>query len=411
MLFYASSCWRGRMIRNGRWRCWSGWISLPVGDQTTAGDDYTCQINPLLFRKTLMALRLLRSLFRTAPMTTTGSFDDALIREAIERVVDGTDPRLRAVSHYRRKLRDAVAHSVDYVAQQVATLPPAIEVGRRRFTTDPCLRALFISPDHLREVLSFSQTLHKNPPKASFPSAVSPELYAALSMERFEKTMLGVELQGDLLRRDVPQMTVNFRNHRVAFPTSSETETRREMMKRAFDYLIEAALQSLTATRTRKQQLQQQQRQLLQKKAQVLKRAEPGLEALLANPAPRKAAETAAIERQLREIAAEFSQLHADSATLDHHLAQIVATLRQPERHLRMDRVSLTLNHMNIKVSGDKAKTANTLTFDDALIGANRRMTVLLVHFPRSELLESPDFFDEAQRILYLNGRPRLTTL
>ena len=59
------------------------------------------------------------------------------IREAIERVVDGTDPRLRAVSHYRRKLRDAVAHSVDYVAQQVATLPPAIEVGRRRFTTDP----------------------------------------------------------------------------------------------------------------------------------------------------------------------------------------------------------------------------------------------------------------------------------
>ena len=218
---------------------------------------------------------------------------------------------------------------------------------------------------------------------------IRDRLYAALSMERIEKTMLGVELQGDLLRRAVPQMPVNFRTHRVAFPTSSETETRREMMKRAFDYLIEAALQSLTATRTRKQQLQQQQRQLLQKKAKVLKRADPGLEALLANPAPRKAAETAAIERQLREIAAEFSQLHADSATLDHHLAQIVATLRQPERHLRMDRVSLTLNHMNIKVSGDKAKTANTLTFDDALIGANRRMTVLLVHFPRSELLES----------------------
>ncbi len=183
------------------------------------------------------------------------------------------------------------------------------------------------------------------------------------------------------------------------------------MMKRAFDYLIEAALQSLIATRTRKQQLQQQQRQLLQKKAQVLKKAEPGLEALLANPATRNTAETAAIERQLREIEAEFSRIHADSATLDHHLAQVVATLRQPERHLRMDRVSLTLNHMNIKVPGDAARTANTLTFDDVLIGENRRMTVLLVRFSRSELLEQPDFFGEAERLLYLNGRPRLTTL
>jgi hypothetical protein len=358
-----------------------------------------------------MAFRLLRSLFRTASTAATGPFDDAMIREAIERVVDGTDPRLRAVSHYRRKLRDAVAHAVDYAAQQVATLPPAIEIGRRRFTTDPCLRALFISPDHLREVLSFSQAAHKNRPTTSSPAVASTDLYAALSMERIEKTVLGVELQGDIIRREVPQMTVNFRNHRVAFPTASETETRREMMKRAFDYLIEAALQSLIATRTRKQQLQQQQRQLLQKKAQVLKRAEPGLEALLAAPAPRKAAETAAIERQLREIEAEFSQIHADSATLDHHLAQVVATLRQPEKHLRMDRVSLTLNHMNIKVSEDAAKTANTLTFDDALIGENRRMTVLLVRFPRSELLEQPDFFGEAERLLYLNGRPRLTTL
>jgi hypothetical protein len=357
-----------------------------------------------------MALRLLRSLFRAAP-AVTGSFNDALIREATERVVDGTDPRLRAVSHYRRKLRDVVAHSVDYVAQQVANLPPALEVGRRRFTTDPHLRAFFASPEHLREVLSFSQTAHPDRPTTQSPSVASTDLYAALSMERIEKTMLGVELQGDIIRRDAPQMTVNFRNHRVAFPTASEMETRREMMKRAFDYLIEAALQSLIATRTRKQQLQQQQRQLLQKKAQVLKRAEPGLEALLANPSARKAAETAAIERQLREIGAEFSRIHADSATLDHHLAQVVATLRQPEKHLRLNRVSLTLNQMNIKVSGDAAKTANTLTFDEALIGENRRMTVLLVRFPRSELLEQPDFFDEAQRILYLNGRPRLTTL
>ena len=44
--------------------------------------------------------------------------------------------------------------------------------------------------------------------------------------------MLGVDLQGDMLRRDVAQTTVNFRNHRLAFLTESETETRWELRNR-----------------------------------------------------------------------------------------------------------------------------------------------------------------------------------
>lgn len=354
-----------------------------------------------------MALRLLRSFFRAKP-TIIRSFDNKLIRTAIERVVDGTDPRLRAVSQYRRKLQDSVAHSMDYVTRQVTTLPPAIEVGRRCFTTDPRLRALFLSPEHLLDVLSFNPVLRDYIKKNSDLPA---DLYAVLRMERIEKASFGIGLEGTLIRRDVSQTTVNFRDHRLAFPTASEANTRQELTQRAFDYLIEAALQSLIATRTRKQQLEQQQRQLLQKKARILKAAEPGLEALLNQPATRKATDAAAIERQLRDIKAEFSRIHADSATLDHHLEKVIATLRQPEKHLRLDRVSFTLDHMNIQVSGEAANAANTLIFDDALIGANRRMTVLLVRFSRSELLEPPDFFEEAQRFMSLNGRPRLTTL
>ncbi len=353
-----------------------------------------------------MALHLLRSFFRAAP-TISGSLDDKRIREAIERVVNGTDPRLRAVSQYQRKLRDSVVHSVDYVTRQIATLPPAIEVGQRYFATDPRLRALFISPDHLLEVLSFNPALQNYTQDNRSP----PDLYAVLRMERTEKTVLGVGLEGDLIRRDVSQTTVNFRDHRVAFPTASEIATRRELTQRAFDYLIEAALQCLVTTRTRKQHLEQQQRQLLQKKARILKATEPGLEALLAHSATQKTADVTAIERQLRDIEVEFSRLHADSATLDHHLDKVIATLRQPEKHLRLDRVSLTLNHMNIQISGEAASAANTLVFDDALIGNDRRITLLLVRFSRGELLKPPDFFEEAQRFMSLNGRPRLTTL
>lgn len=361
-----------------------------------------------------MPLRLLQSLFRAAPTAATGSLDDALVRAAIERVVDGADPRLRAVPNYRRKLRDVVVHSLDYVAQQIAALPPALELSRRRFTLDPGVRALFVSPDHLRDVLSSCVDLKQNRSAAVSPPSATADLYAMLRMERIEKTALGMDLQGDMIRRDVPQTLVNFSEHRIAFLNASEAETRREMMNRGFDYLIEAALESLAAIRSQKQQLQHQ-RQLLQKKARVLKAAQPGLEPLLEDRATGKvaAASAATIERQLRDIEAEFNRLQADSATIDHHLENVIATLRQPEKHLRLDRVSITLNHMNVKVSGEAAKTANTLSFNDCLIGSHRRLTVLLVRFSRSELLlEQPeDFFEEAQRLLYLNGRPRLTTL
>ena len=52
-----------------------------------------------------MVLRLLQSLF-SATSNKSGNFDAALIRGAIERVVDGTDPRLRMARQYRKKTLD-----------------------------------------------------------------------------------------------------------------------------------------------------------------------------------------------------------------------------------------------------------------------------------------------------------------
>ncbi len=51
-------------------------------------------------------------------------------------------------------------------------------------------------------------------------------------------------------------------------------------------------------------------------------------------------------------------------------------------------------------------RVANALTFDEALLGKDRRLTVLLIRFPSSELLPQPDFFQEARKLL----TPRLMT-
>ena len=343
-----------------------------------------------------MAFRFLQSLFTGA--NQTGKFDKELMLRAIERVVDGTDPRLRAVSHYRPKLWESVEHAIDYVVTLVNTLPPAITADRQGYMTDPRLRALFASPESLREILSFSDGTRNY--LKSAPDPLPAELYAGLGAVRVEKNVLGIEMDGEILRRDVPQTVVNFCDHRLVFLTDNEQGTRRELMRRGCDYLIEMALQRLTDSRVQKTQLEQQQRKLFQQKASLLKQAQVGLESL-AGSATTEPVDLSALEQQLEVLETELSQLRADSATLDKHLAKVAATLAEPEKYLRQETIALTLDHTNIKVPDNAQRVANSMTFQEIVMGKDRRIAALFVRFPSSELLPQPDFFKEAQRLLH----------
>ncbi len=346
--------------------------------------------------------RFLQSIF-SAASGPSGKNDDATIRAAIERVVDGTDPRLRAVRRYQHKLRGAVECAIDHAVTLIDQLPPAIDASHRSFIASPQLRAAFASPDRLRETLSFSKHTRNYQQQSAGP--LPAELYAVLGMERVEKTVLGVELHGDLVRRDVPQTTVSFCNQRLACLTDSEQATRRELIQRAFDSLIEVALDNLTTIRAHRRQLEQRHRELLQQKASALRSARLGLDSLLESAGP-NLADAGNLERQLWDLEAELGKVRAGSATLDHLLARIIVTLSKPDKHLRLEPVALTLDHMNIKVSPGSSRPGNALSFNEALLGKDRRLTVLLVRFPSSELLAPPDFFQEAQRLL----TPRLLT-
>jgi hypothetical protein len=342
-----------------------------------------------------MAFGFLQSIF-SGPSPPT-KFDKELMLRGIERVVDGTDIRLRAVSHYRRKLWDPVERAIDYVVTFVNALPPPITAHRQGYMTDPRLRALFASPESLREILSFSDGTRNYLKQA--PDPLPAELYAGLGAVRVEKNVLGIEMDGEILRRDVPQTVVNFCDHRLVFLTDNEQDTRRELMRRAADYLIETALQRLTTSRVQKTQLEQQQRKLLQQKANLLKKAQVGLESL-AGPAATEPVDLNALEQQLQDLETELGQLRADSATLDQHLAKVAATLSEPEKYLRLESISLTLDHTNIKVPADSPRVANAMTFEEIVMGKDRRLAALFVRFPSSELLPQPDFFKEANRLL-----------
>jgi hypothetical protein len=117
------------------------------------------------------------------------------------------------------------------VVNFVNALPPAITADRQGYMTDPRLRALFASPESLREILSFSDGTRNYLKQA--PNPLPTELYAGLGAVRVERNVLGIEMEGEILQRDVAQTVVNFRDHRVVCFADNEQDSRRELMQRA----------------------------------------------------------------------------------------------------------------------------------------------------------------------------------
>ena len=181
-------------------------------------------------------LKLFQSIFGSNEKP--GQHPESLIEMAIERAVDGTYPRLRALPGYRKRLRDPVIHAIDHAISLVDTLPVPLSAVAAEYSKDPRLPALFVSPEHMREVLGNDNVLgdfRDNHPESGEP------ITALLLAERKESNTLGVEMDGEIMRRDVAQVSVSFRRHRVVDPANSEDEARRLLKRRAFDHLISLA--------------------------------------------------------------------------------------------------------------------------------------------------------------------------
>src|SRR5512146_2030680 len=96
-------------------------------------------------------LRFLQSIFGGVE---EGRYPESLVKAAIERAVDGTDPWLRAVSGYKKKLRPAVVRAIDHVVALVNALPPPIAVGLKSYDSDPRFKAFFMSTAEMRQIFA-----------------------------------------------------------------------------------------------------------------------------------------------------------------------------------------------------------------------------------------------------------------
>ena len=341
---------------------------------------------------------LLKAIFGSAAKETDRQREAAL-HSAIETAVDGTDPRIRGISGYRRKLRPAVECALEYVEHLVAQVPGPVEIGRHTFATDAQVHAFFASPEHIQEVFSRSAALRDFVDHHA--GLALCECYALLGMRRTEKTVLGTKMVGDMLRRDVRQIAVNFGDHELIAPAACEEEARKELKERAFANLVELALARIVSLRTRKQGLEER-RVLLQAKLRSCKAAGPGLEPL-AEPCACDPAKKAELGTRLAEIEGQLEAASADVDTLDDYLTQINHVLGHPQEYLWLDTVSMRLNRMGIKMDPTAQQLSDDITITEVAMKDTANVVIELVKYPTEELAPRQDFRAQAER--YLNMR------
>jgi hypothetical protein len=317
-------------------------------------------------------------------------YPHSLIEAAIERVVDGTDPRLRALSGYRKQLREPVIHAIDHVVSLVDGMPAPLLVNRQNFSSEPQLRTLFASVEHMQEILG------ADPAVSAFrASGVADSATVLLLAERVERQVLGVELQGELLRRDVAQVTVNFSGQRLVDPAAEEIETRRLLKRRAFDHLIALALARIADAQEARAGLSRQ-RDALRHKRDTLQQCSWGFEERQGPDSTQVASE---LHKELAAIDAGLAALHADSGVLGEHLRLVAEQLAQAESQLWAEDISLCLDKMNIQRDRQDA-SATEIPFRELHNARGRRLVMQLLTIPFDELPQPEDFFAAVERYL-----------
>jgi len=306
------------------------------------------------------------------------------ITRTVERVVDAVDGRIRLISGYRKKLQDVIRTSIEYSDSLIDQFPGAIEVSSRTFVSDPYVNAFFSNTRDVQTIFSRSSEIREFMEDYAYDEIT--QCCALLCMHKTEKTVLGIELAGDTLRKDVKQTAVNFTDHRIYSPAPNEMQTRQGLKGCLFEGLVTNALERVIQLKLSNQRLQHE-RQILQSRLRHT-------QYLLGRQSDR-AVNEAECRREIEETRLKLEKTEQELrkihlATPQVSLEQVIEVFSTPEKFVRLHQSTLRLNKMGIKIGESTRQPCNTLNLTEVSIGEELSRVVTLARFPRDEFLSQP---------------------
>lgn len=297
------------------------------------------------------------------------------LAEAIEEVVSGTEPKLRALGGYDRELGPAVERTLGYIADLIDSLPPPVELSRAAWQRDPQINAFFACAADLPPFLGRARELQeffKRQPGAN-------QAFAIMTSTRQEKQVFGISLQEDRVLRDVAQTSIGFVEPLILGPSATEGEVREEAKSCALHLFIDLAREKLKKN--------QSHRESLEREHQIQEVRLRSLRSQVKDPEEdtELQAKIKALELDLAENALALSALGGARPHLEDMLEQVRDAFAKPEDQLRLAPAALRVDRLGIKQEADTASPAHELALLECTTASSRRV-ITLIRCPRAEV-------------------------
>jgi hypothetical protein len=314
-------------------------------------------------------LNLFKNIFGQ-PDDAAHRLPESLIADAIERAVDGTDPRVRIVSGYAKTLRRPVIHAIKYVIDMVDSFPPPVVLDPAALSGNPACAALFYSKERMDQILGRDAALLEF--RAQNPLAAGA-VTALLVAQRTDKRTFGTAQVGEQVLSDMPRTTVSFDQHRLLDPAANEAETRRLLKHRAYDFLLSIALCHITERKSERDNLGNR-KALLRSKLDIVRRGKGFAQQTSVE-------EQAKLQASLADIEQQLAALGPAENMLEEALASIVEILMDAGRHFW---VVNKLEYLDqFYVLHDKPESAAPGTqFMELHDSESRQATAMLINIP-----------------------------
>jgi hypothetical protein len=259
--------------------------------------------------------------------------EDKLI---IESFVNASNSKMRAVHGYSHKLREHVRALYDHVLQVADQIPPPVDLNLDAFRTDPLINALFVNSNDI------DRLFNTDPEVDVFLRAHSkyqvPVLYGLLTASKSEKGILGIDMQGDMLIREVPQQAVNFSAHKIHAPCASSAELSTALKEYLFSRVVTLVKQEMMSRM----------------------------------PTPPSKPDDDSYESRVKSM-----------ANPDVYLNALIGHLEVPDKLLGIDKTHFKLSKLGIKLDADDRRSANEFDIHELTWSNNTRNVVLQIAIAR----------------------------
>jgi len=300
--------------------------------------------------------------------------------DLIECMVQDSDPSIRKLAGYRKQLKQPVENALGHIEGLISSIPGPFSLSADVWDKDPLNHALFVSPDEIRSLLQNCVDL-----KSFFQQSGVKTAVALLTATKKQRTVFGTAQEGEIIRSDVPQVAVEFFDHRLVAPGANEAENRRELFHRGLYVLATHTLEEILRIHSIKEELSEE-RRILAVKIKIQHSRERGLEGLLAGGG--KSSESSEQAKQLlEEIDKQLMELEPGSGKPQDFLRKLEKVLLDPGNFLAGKPIRMHLNWMGVEQNEESAENAPEITLAELEIPGKVKRVAALVAVSAEECL------------------------